>query len=80
MTTGQTTRPALGRPQPTAPSRPGLTRDAGRPVALGIDLWHRSQAHDLSGLAAELAYRFMFAGTDPGGRGRGAREPPRLRT
>jgi hypothetical protein len=69
MTTGQTTRPALGRPQPTAPSRPGLTRDAGRPVALGIDLWHRSQAHDLSGLAAELAYRFMFAGTDPGGRG-----------
>jgi len=61
MTTRQTTRPALGGPQATTPSRAGLARDAERPLSLGVDLWHRSQAHDLSGLSAELAYRFLFA-------------------
>lgn len=61
MTTRQTTRPALGGPQATTPTGSGLAHDAGRPVSLGLDLWRRSQAHDLTGLAAELAYRFLFA-------------------
>ena len=38
-----------------------MARAAEAPVSLGLDLWHRSQAHDLSGLSAELAYRFLFA-------------------
>jgi membrane protein len=35
-------------------------RDA-EPVTFGVDLWRRSRAHDVTGLAAELAYRFLFA-------------------
>jgi membrane protein len=31
------------------------------PMSIALDVWHRSQAHDLSGLSAELAYRFLFA-------------------
>jgi membrane protein len=31
------------------------------PLSMGMDIWHRAQAHDLSGLSAELAYRFLFA-------------------
>jgi membrane protein len=31
------------------------------PVSLGVALWRRAQDHDLSGLSAELAYRFLFA-------------------
>jgi membrane protein len=30
-------------------------------ISLGMDLWRRARAHDLSGLSAELAYRFLFA-------------------
>ena len=36
-------------------------RGDDRPVSLGLDVWHRTRAHDLSGLSAELAYRFLFA-------------------
>jgi membrane protein len=61
VTTGQTTRSALGGPHATTARRSGLGHDAERPVPLGVGLWHRSQAHDLSGLSAELAYRFLFA-------------------
>ena len=35
-------------------------RDA-EPVAFGVDLWRRAREHDVTGLAAELAYRFLFA-------------------
>src|SRR6476469_7455890 len=31
------------------------------PLSMGIDLWQRARWHDLSGLSAELAYRFLFA-------------------
>jgi len=31
------------------------------PLSIGMDVWQRAQAHDLSGLSAELAYRFLFA-------------------
>ena len=61
MTTRQTTRPVLGGPQATTSSRSGHAHDSERPVYLGLDLWRRGQAHDLSGLSAELAYRFLFA-------------------
>jgi membrane protein len=60
MTTRQTARPAPG-PQAGTPVGPALAGDAERPVSFGIDLWRRYQAHDLSGLAAELAYRYLFA-------------------
>jgi membrane protein len=30
-------------------------------VTFGVDLWRRSREHDVTGLAAELAYRFLFA-------------------
>src|SRR3954466_115013 len=32
-----------------------------RPVSLGTTLWHRARDHDLTGLSAEMAYRFLFA-------------------
>jgi membrane protein len=35
-------------------------RDA-EPVTFGVDLWRRTREHDVTGLAAELAYRFLFA-------------------
>jgi membrane protein len=35
-------------------------RDA-EPVTFGVDLWRRSREHDVTGLSAELAYRFLFA-------------------
>jgi membrane protein len=35
-------------------------RDA-EPVTFLVDLWRRTREHDLTGLAAELAYRFLFA-------------------
>jgi membrane protein len=31
------------------------------PIGVGKELWTRIQEHDISGLAAELAYRFLFA-------------------
>lgn len=31
------------------------------PASIALDLWHRARSHDLSGLSAELAYRFLFA-------------------
>jgi membrane protein len=31
------------------------------PLSMGMDLWLRARTHDLSGLSAELAYRFLFA-------------------
>jgi len=31
------------------------------PVTFGVDLWRRTREHDVTGLAAELAYRFLFA-------------------
>ena len=34
---------------------------AGPPTSIALDLWHRVRGHDLSGLSAELAYRFLFA-------------------
>lgn len=61
MTTPQTTRPALSGSPITTHARSELSHEAERPIALGVDLWRRSQAHDLSGLSAELAYRFLFA-------------------
>jgi membrane protein len=30
-------------------------------VTFGVDLWRRAREHDVTGLAAELAYRFLFA-------------------
>jgi membrane protein len=30
-------------------------------VTFGVDLWRRAREHDATGLAAELAYRFLFA-------------------
>jgi membrane protein len=56
-----TTDPAAVRPRATTAARTGVARAAEAPVSLGLDLWRRSQAHDLSGLSAELAYRFLFA-------------------
>jgi len=32
-----------------------------RPVSLGTTLWHRAREHDVTGLSAEMAYRFLFA-------------------
>jgi hypothetical protein len=32
-----------------------------QPVSLATTLWHRSRDHDLTGLSAEMAYRFLFA-------------------
>jgi len=32
-----------------------------RPVSLATTLWHRAREHDLTGLSAEMAYRFLFA-------------------
>ena len=31
------------------------------PSSIVRDLWHRARTHDLSGLSAELAYRFLYA-------------------
>ncbi|HEX6868208.1 MAG TPA: YihY/virulence factor BrkB family protein [Candidatus Limnocylindrales bacterium] len=32
-----------------------------RPVSLATTLWQRAREHDLTGLSAEMAYRFLFA-------------------
>jgi membrane protein len=37
------------------------TRADEPPLSMGMDVWERARAHDLSGLSAELAYRFLFA-------------------
>ena len=38
-----------------------LPSKARAPVTLGSDLWKHAQADDVSGLSAELAFRFLFA-------------------
>jgi len=60
VTTRQSTHPGAGgrRTTTTAGDTAGV---AAAPVSLGLELWRRSQAHDLWGLSAELAYRFLFA-------------------
>jgi membrane protein len=39
-------------------ARQALNRE---PVSLAEALWHRAREHDLTGLSAEMAYRFLFA-------------------
>jgi membrane protein len=43
----------------TSPPTGSIPDDS--PMGLGRELWTRIQEHDLSGMAAELAYRFLFA-------------------
>ena len=61
MTTRQAGHPATGGSRATAAGPVAVRRAAKAPVSLGLELWRRSQTHDLSGLSAELAYRFLFA-------------------
>jgi membrane protein len=39
--------------------RPSALTD--RPVSFGATLWQRAREHDVTGLSAEMAYRFLFA-------------------
>jgi membrane protein len=61
VTTRQAGHPGTGGAHATAAGSLDASRAAHAPVSLGLELWRRSQAHDLSGLSAELAYRFLFA-------------------
>src|SRR4051794_27535862 len=41
-------------------AEPAVRADA-QPVSLAATLWVRAREHDLTGLSAEMAYRFLFA-------------------
>src|SRR3954447_371187 len=45
----------------TTRAEPAVTADDAPPVSLATTVWHRAREHDLTGLSAEMAYRFLFA-------------------